>query len=1528
MYSRISRSVAFINVIAQIILSQTYRYQVGDVKFCATSKFAVSLSGDHKDSTDRVATLKTEAVLTCVHGTWAGLVQLHALSSVLKCTIFSVYPNASHAIRPLFHGFIHPRVVNNIGNQNDPLYIMWTRDSNFDNRSGAMFQPNHFVPLLSRAHGVHSDDDFPPLTSLASNSAPKSFETKPRDKCFSNFGKRKRTKVGSKFGKKSVLSPREKQTTLHKSTTLNARFEAPLDNLSPHISKSNINEKCNKQKSEDTSKVRNSTTKSFSAVNVLPLPLLSRDWYGRQVSSEGKTSCSVHHHSSMPKRFFLPKNSDSKSSSSVPNQVLAPDHRNNSERKMTTTTVKSDNFIPTPLPIKMHSKNPTDILPFINLSPNWYKNQAKHFNAALMIPVTQMKCNTGKPSGVNAERDMLIDILQFKNLSCNWYEGQLKKPYLMKSETIQKDSNIVPLKLSQSWYRRRGRLAKKNASRKECTTAKSSGTLAQNIKDLKDHCSKKNAVGNKKKLQMINVGEYILRNGPFVPTQQIGHLLRQTSSNQGESMSKRRKMSSEILKTLQSHLNVVQIYIKGTGYLLENRYYDPTEVALRLEKMISNASLQELNKQVHRNVGDVLETAVRFADTKKDRDLIKGLFARTTSIKQTAKMLNVKNRASIRNAEHQLNYKIQKFECLERESQIVRNDLTNEQQRRLTKRIIACKKQKLFKLQSETRGRALIADLFPELKIVLEEIFNYGSGEMVGGLESHPRLTTDIMYRSRDNNLFMRQARDILLKVCPPGLGISLSSCYNYTKSYKEKTHAAKRHHAGKNINARISLQCPPRTNVIKHVVNLHWTTKNVNLIQESTNECKPDCVVDSKDAKTIICGDIQPVQNPGKSWKQISYPDHTFDQSRTNAVYPMTHLFLDDVRSSSFKDGENVVEITRTGCPVSLINIAISEPETTFRAMNEFLYLLTQPSLDSVFRNSKTGRLKSIFVFLVDNGHGEDPDSPLIQMCLARILSLLNLSKISQRSFAEYHSKRNFVERVHASENLALSRHGAFNSKQIHPKAEVGSAQHLENMEKMADDVKDCLAQARFAGRFLQCFRGIGRDGIFNDEERLKEFLRFSEERKEECDWTYGIENVKNPHFQAIVDVWGVPETFERHYTEDYILISGNKNDADRTCWNDKYSTNIYGKDNRNNLELQPIPDFVSWQQSGELRYLSYEKTSRLYESLLIKTPELFLPSIILDNLFVINNTPPDDILSVIAILTWLPLDDVNRFFQNKNEKEEKEYQQHLSRETWRNHPLYKKKLTELQQICKTSGLPTKGNKHELVKSLAVRNEENEPSRFQPHYDGDIKSLPSNMSDIKKLPIATLKYILKSHSISICGNKDELMLRVFLLKHGRPYLAAFNQVKAVKNTIQIAKAIISEEVKTYFLETDNVRRVRKHSVMLKNRSSLPVPEWIKCPSDLHNIFEPLERYINNGIDKSNTACLSVPLSVENCVNFNDAEDESTYDAYYNNNNNNNEFIQNPQSGYSSEYFPYNDLQRTIQDLYNMQSIQLQLIYN
>ena len=59
----------------------------------------------------------------------------------------------------------------------------------------------------------------------------------------------------------------------------------------------------------------------------------------------------------------------------------------------------------------------------------------------------------------------------------------------------------------------------------------------------------------------------------------------------------------------------------------------------------------------------------------------------------------------------------------------------------------------------------------------------------------------------------------------------------------------------------------------------------------------------------------------------------------------------------------------------------------------------------------------------IVDNGPGEQPPS-LLKMLLVR---LLKLESACQVRYGKYHSKRNFVERVHAHENSALSRHGPF---------------------------------------------------------------------------------------------------------------------------------------------------------------------------------------------------------------------------------------------------------------------------------------------------------------------------------------------------------------------------------------------------------------------------------------------------------------------------------------------------------------------
>ena len=138
------------------------------------------------------------------------------------------------------------------------------------------------------------------------------------------------------------------------------------------------------------------------------------------------------------------------------------------------------------------------------------------------------------------------------------------------------------------------------------------------------------------------------------------------------------------------------------------------------------------------------------------------------------------------------------------------------------------------------------------------------------------------------------------------------------------------------------------------------------------------------------------------------------------------------------------------------------------------FFKLLLEPSLDSIFRNKESGHLKSIFAFIVDNGPGEAPSSPMVKMLLVRLLKYLDLDIVAQLSFAEYHRKMNFVESVHATENECLSRHGPFCSKSIHREFRVGDEKHKENIEAMAAEVIACIQQGKYSEHPISCFRGI----------------------------------------------------------------------------------------------------------------------------------------------------------------------------------------------------------------------------------------------------------------------------------------------------------------------------------------------------------------------------------------------------------------------------------------------------------------------
>ncbi len=173
----------------------------------------------------------------------------------------------------------------------------------------------------------------------------------------------------------------------------------------------------------------------------------------------------------------------------------------------------------------------------------------------------------------------------------------------------------------------------------------------------------------------------------------------------------------------------------------------------------------------------------------------------------------------------------------------------------------------------------------------------------------------------------MRQARELLL-----------SSCYNYTQNFRKGTAQARRHHAHvEGLNAQISLSLPPCTGAQKFVVDLHWSTANVNLIVDMANQ-DGDAVtiLISKDAKAVIPTDMSPVQRYSRSWsKRMVLPDYTYNQSRVNCITPITFLFLETkvtrktVNASVLTDltmplsEETTLHITRSGQVVTLLNLS-----------------------------------------------------------------------------------------------------------------------------------------------------------------------------------------------------------------------------------------------------------------------------------------------------------------------------------------------------------------------------------------------------------------------------------------------------------------------------------------------------------------------------------------------------------------------------------------------------------------------------
>ena len=155
---------------------------------------------------------------------------------------------------------------------------------------------------------------------------------------------------------------------------------------------------------------------------------------------------------------------------------------------------------------------------------------------------------------------------------------------------------------------------------------------------------------------------------------------------------------------------------------------------------------------------------------------------------------------------------------------------------------------------------------------------------------------------------------------------------------------------------------------------------------------------------------------------------------------------------------------------------------------------------------------------------------------------------------------------------------------------------------------------------------------------------------------------------------------------------------------------------------------------------------------------------------------------------------------------------------------------------MCKKKSLSTDGVKYELVRRLA-----DEPNPIAQQVPS-LESFPSSISSLRKLPIYYLKKILTDNGLCSLGKKDDLVLRLFLLRNNRKFAIAEQERQDLLKTISVAEDCIREQWKDTVIKYPS--RKRKHSSEVSSKSKINVPSNVKSITDIKSIFNDLKLYL------------------------------------------------------------------------------------
>ena len=261
------------------------------------------------------------------------------------------------------------------------------------------------------------------------------------------------------------------------------------------------------------------------------------------------------------------------------------------------------------------------------------------------------------------------------------------------------------------WYYQKGVNAVTNLVRSEermkntvimednifCGTA--TGTLNENVDVLIDKLSLAGSLKQQEHLStMVSLGRYILENGLLVATQDLA---KQYKKMKGLKESNRME-SSRFLEIMSKHLNVVQIYIEGKGYITENRGKEVVQLVDSIQN-VERMDQQIVNNKVKQAIGGSYDTILEYLDSKRDRDTLNAVLAEITSANFMANLANVQDKRTFKRSKDLVNLNLELFQDMKKSLEQVKTTLTGEAERRKKNRML--QNMKLEKLRHVFRGR-------------------------------------------------------------------------------------------------------------------------------------------------------------------------------------------------------------------------------------------------------------------------------------------------------------------------------------------------------------------------------------------------------------------------------------------------------------------------------------------------------------------------------------------------------------------------------------------------------------------------------------------------------------------------------------------------------------------------------------------------------------------------------------------------------------------------------------------------------